>query len=785
MKRISGLNSLLSGTSFSFMRLLSLCLASYLWTASAAMAQEKPSDTLWYSAPAATWMTEALPIGGGSQGGMLFGLTGTERLQLNHNTLWSGHERDTGHYQTFGDLFVQLGHDQVSDYRRELDLDRATATVSYKHNGVTYQRTAFASHPAGVIVYRFTADKPGAYSGRLWLAAMHGADYSTEADRIALQGRIGKGLKFAANLRLLHEGGRVAADNTAAASPAEALAGVPDLRDRKLPAASLVFEKCDSLTVVVALGTDYSPDRARGWRGEDPAPLVARCVDAVTADALPKLHQEHIADYQSLYRRFRLDFGATAPELAARPTDQRLRANAEQKTSDPDLEELVVNYGRYLLIACSRPGGLPANLQGLWNDTNTPPWRCDYHSNINIEMNYWPAEPANLAEAHRVFLDYVTSQIPVYRETTRREPMFATAKRGWTIYTENGVFGGGSWKWNPPGSAWYAQHFWEHYAFSLDKTYLREVAYPVIKEVVEFWEDFLIRRPDGTLVTPKGWSPEHGPEEEGVTYDQQIIHDLFTNYIEAADALGIDKAYRDRVADMRAHLLGAKVGRWGQLQEWETDRDDPKDQHRHVSHLFALHPGRAITETGTPELFAAAKVSLNARGDGGTGWARAWKINFWARLHDGDRAYSLLRSFMNFTSGQKTEMKNSGGLYPNLLCAHPPFQIDGNFGATAGITEMLLQSHERYTDPQASAQNGYYLDLLPALPGAWPNGSVTGLRARGGFTVDLAWKDGKLATAAIRSEKGGATKVRYAGKTEDFIIPAGGSIRIGQNLTPL
>jgi alpha-L-fucosidase 2 len=348
--------------------------------------------------------------------------------------------------------------------------------------------------------------------------------------------------------------------------------------------------------------------------------------------------------------------------------------------------------------------------------------------------------------------------------------MFATAKRGWTIYTENGVFGGGSWKWNPPGSAWYAQHFWEHYAFSLDKTYLRNVAYPVIKEVVEFWEDFLVKRPDGTLVTPKGWSPEHGPEEQGVTYDQQIIYDLFTNYIEAADILGVDKAYRNRVADMRSHLLAAKVGRWGQLQEWETDRDDPKDQHRHVSHLFALHPGRAITATGTPELFAAAKVSLDARGDGGTGWARAWKINFWARLHDGDRAYSLLRSFMNFTSGQTTDMKNAGGLYPNLLCAHPPFQIDGNLGVVAGVAEMLVQSQ------------GGEIEFLPALPSAWPAGSVKGLRARGAMEVDLDWKGGRLDRARITSTGGTSAKIRYGTRVIDLKLTPGQSVTLGGNL---
>jgi len=313
---------------------------------------------------------------------------------------------------------------------------------------------------------------------------------------------------------------------------------------------------------------------------------------------------------------------------------------------------------------------------------------------------------------------------------------------------------------------------------SQDKAYLRDIAYPMLKEVCQFWEDTLVAQPDGSLVTPKGWSPEHGPTEPGVTYDQEIIYDLFTNYIQAADTLGVDKAYRDKIAEMRDKLLKPKIGRWGQLQEWQTDRDDPKDTHRHVSHLYAVYPGCQITSQ-TPKLLEAAKVSLRARGDGGTGWSRAWKINFWARFHDGDHAYLMLRKLLHYTIQEHTDMNNEGGVYPNFFDAHPPFQIDGNFGASAGVAEMLLQSQEHFTDPAAPTQDRYIIDLLPALPSAWPDGSASGLCARGGVVVDMSWKGGRLDKAILHSRDGSVTRVRYAGRQVDVKLAPSQSLVLG------
>jgi alpha-L-fucosidase 2 len=732
--------------------------------------------SLWYDKPAKDWMTEALPIGNGPMGAMLFGGTEVERIQFNELSLWSGTRmaveglddegQDLGAYQAFGDILIHLGHElaKVTDFRRELDIERAVHQVTYVYNGVRYQRTAFASHPSGVIVIQLTADRPAAYSGRVQLADMHQARIAADGSKLSSVGKLPNGFEYEAQLLVLNEGGTIAAkqDDTFSKNP----------WNIGVSATSLAFDQCDSVTLILGAGTNFLQDHTKQWLGVHPHGAVTKRVDIAAKQSVKELLEQHVKDYQSLFRRFSIDVGSTTPDLLAKTTLSRLEDYTTNKSTDPNLEALFCQFGRYLLISCSRPGSLPANLQGVWNDSNEPPWAGDYHSNINVEMNYWPAEPANLAECHRPFIDYVSSIRKVSEKNTKRK--YGNV-RGWTVQTMNNACGVSFWKWNPPGSAWYAQHLWEHFAFGRDKDYLRTTAYPVLKEVCQFWEDRLKKRPDGTLVTPDGWSPEHGPEEEGVTYDQMIIHDLFTNTIEAADVLGDDKEFRDRIAALRERLLKPKIGRWGQLQEWEADKDDPKDDHRHVSHLFALHPGRQITRATTPELAEAAKVSLNARGDQSTGWSRAWKINFWARLWDGDRAYTMLRSLLTVVSETKTIYGQSGaGVYPNLFCSHPPFQIDGNFGATAGLCEMLVQSH--------SGQ----IHLLPSLPKAWPTGKVSGLRARGGFEVDVTWKDGRLTQAVIHSKSGLPCRVVCGDKVWELTTSPGTSypLTMAQTVDP-
>jgi alpha-L-fucosidase 2 len=699
---------------------------------------------LWYSKPASDWQKEALPIGNGRLGGMIFGGTDAEHIQFNVDSLWEGDEKDTGAYQAFGDVYVELGHKDVLNYRRELDIARAVHTVSYASGQVRYKREYFSSNPAGVMVFRFSADKVGAYNAKIRLTDMHGAKVAAQKDCLTSSGALKNGLKYKAQLLVLHEGGSAKAGD-----------GVIEVAG------------ADSITLLLAADTNYLNDYAEGWRGEDPGARITGQLKAASA-RLADLQAEHVKDYRSLFDRLRLDLGRTPAAVAALPTDERLTAY-EKDVNDPELESLYFQYGRYLLISCSRPGALPANLQGLWNNSNNPPWRCDYHSNINVQMNYWPAEPTNLADCHVPFLTYISSLRQVRTKATKAN----YNARGWTVQTENNIYGGSSWRWNPPGSAWYCQHLWEHYAFGQDKEYLRKVAYPVLKEVCQFWEDRLKKRPDGTLVVPDGWSPEQGPQEEGVSYDQELVYDLFTNYVEAADALGVDKDYRTRIADMREHLLKPKIGKWGQLQEWETDRDDPKDQHRHVSHLFALHPGRQISLAKTPALAEAAKVSLTARGDGGTGWSMAWKINFWARLRDGDHALRMLHNQLRLTGSTLTKY-DGGGTFSNLFDAHPPFQIDGNFGATAGIAELLLQS-----------QAGQ-IELLPALPGQWKTGSVRGLRARGGYEVDIQWDAGRLTRAVIRGVTNPAPtcSVRYGQAVKELPLARGRQIVLDGSLQP-
>jgi alpha-L-fucosidase 2 len=694
---------------------------------------------LHYSQPAEDWQSQALPIGNGRLGAMIFGDARREHLQLNEISLWTGDEKDTGSYQNLADLWLDLAHGAPQGYERRLDIDSAIHSIQYKADGIAYRREYLASAPQQVLVLRYTADRPGAYNGTLKLADAHAARTTATGNLLTAGGKLANGLQYETAINVVNTGGRV----TASAD------------------GTLHIENVDALTIFVAAGTNYLADRAHGWRGDAPHERIDRQLRAAAAKTYADLRAAHVADYQRLFRRVSLNLGAGAGDL---PTDERL-VRYRDGAADPELEALFFQYGRYLLISSSRPGSLPANLQGLWNNSNNPPWRSDYHSNINIQMNYWLAEPTNLSECAIPFFDYVNSLRGVRAEATRQH--YANV-RGWTVQTENNIFGAGSFKWNPPGSAWYAQHFWEHYAFTRDQDFLRKTAYPVLKEVTQFWEDHLVARADGALVTPDGWSPEHGPEEPGVTYDQEIVWDLFTNYLEAAAALDVDAEYRQKVALLREKLLKPKIGAWGQLQEWPEDRDDIRDEHRHTSQLFALHPGRQISPVATPELANAAKVSLTARGDQSTGWAMAWRINFWARLLDGDHAYRLLRNLLHITGkGNNIDYGKGGGVYSNLFDTHPPFQIDGNFGATAGIAEMLLQS-------QAGE-----IHLLPALPQAWAEGSVTGLKARGNVTVDMTWKGGKLTSATLRSPVATKVAVRSNGRAQTVTLAAGQAVKVG------
>ena len=699
---------------------------------------------LWYDKPASNWEKEALPIGNGRLGGMIFGGVEREQIQFNESSLWIGDEKDTGAYQAFGDVFIDFSGQTnlpTTNYRRELDISRAIHTVAYTRGGVNFRRQYFASHPANVMVLRLTANKPGAYSGSVLLTDMHNGKIVADGNRLTSSGSLAGykfedtsptyslALDYEAQVLVVHDGGSVkAADGR------------------------IIFAGVNSLTIFINAGTDYLNERQRGWRGEHPHAPVTTQLNAAAGTSFPQLRAAHVADYQKLFDRVTLTLGNSASNL---PTDLRLM-NYTGGVRESGLETLVFQYGRYLMISSSRDA-LPANLQGLWNNSIRPPWRSDYHTDVNVQMNYWMADQANLSECFTPYARWLNS----IREVRKAETKEAFKTRGWTMHGENGVFGGSTWEWVESGSAWCMQNIWDHYAFTGDKEFLRTLAYPMMKEVCEFWQDRLKALPDGTLVAPNGFSPEHGPREDGVSHDQQLIWDVFNNTVAAAEALGVDREFRSDLAAKRDKLLAPKIGRWGQLQEWMVDRDDPKDDHRHLSHLVAVHPGSQITLQKTPALAEAARVSLNARGDVSTGWSTAWKINLWARLHDGDRAYKLIGNLLRLVGDSRMNYKDCGGLYANLFDAHPPFQIDGNFGYTAGVCEMLLQSHAGE------------IHLLPALPKAWPTGKVTGLRARGNIEVDIQWQDGKLVKATLHPKQDGLFKVRCGDKVVELKLKAG------------
>ncbi|MES1197059.1 MAG: glycoside hydrolase family 95 protein [Pseudomonadota bacterium] len=720
-----------------------------------------PLLTLWYDHPATDWEREGLPIGNGAMGAVIAGGVDADHIQFNEKTLWTGgpgsHGYDFGlppqpmtdavhraqadlarresipaqemanrlgrdrngfgSYQSFGELMIEpTVTGPVTNYRRELDIAHAVARVSYDQNGVHYLREYFASYPDHVIVVRLSADHPRSISADVRFDIPDNRSNTTHVAnaRITAAGALNdNGLRWEAQVQVQSQGGQRSASGD-----------------------HVSIRGADSIVLVMNAGTNYASNYPV-YRGANPHAAVQAHVDQASAKGYARVWADHETDFRALFDRVRLEIGQQASAL---PTDRALSAYSDGTSAqDRALEALYFQYGRYLLISSSRAGSLPANLQGVWNHVASPPWDADYHVNINLQMNYWPAEPTALPEVTAPLFDFTDALIA----PGQRAAHDIMGARGWTMFLGTnpwGFTGLISWPtafWQPEAGAWLAQHYYEHYRFTGDERFLRTRAYPVMKGAAEMWLDALVTDPrDGKLVVSPSFSPEHGDFSVGASMSQEIVFDLFTKTAEAADHVG-DTSFRDRVRAALARLdPGLRIGSWGQLQEWKSDWDDRYDDHRHVSHLFALHPGRQISPLTTPQFADAARITLRARGDGGTGWSKAWKINFWARLLDGGHAHLMLSQ----------QLKQS--TLPNLWDTHPPFQIDGNFGATAGVAEMLLQS-----------QNDE-LHILPALPSVWASGSVAGLRGRGGFTVDIRWNNGAADEVRIVAIRAGPVAVR-------------------------
>jgi alpha-L-fucosidase 2 len=785
-------------SSFKGFACAALAASVFFAGASAALGQDK---ALWFSEPAKKW-DDAQPVGNGRLGAMVFGGIAQERIQFNEDTLWTGQPHDyarptaashlkeirdliasgdTGKattvaraeflsnpvrqkaYQPFGDLNFQFeGVDGATNYRRELNLETAIDRITFSAGGTTYTRETFASYPDQVIVVRLTASQPGKLTFTLQMTSPHKLSQTKAlgADTLSLTGQVqdpvaqkagepGLGEKFESRVRLINEGGTASATDE-----------------------GFSVKNANAVTLLLSAATSFK--NFQDISG-DPGRRVEAILAKVKDKPYDQLLKAHEADYQAIFNRVKLDLGTTA--AAELPTDRRIAATRGGLAKDPALAALYFQFGRYMLISSSRGDSEPANLQGRWNELLSPPWESKYTTNINLEMNYWPAEVANMTETTEP-LWHLIDDLVISGQRTAKEHYGC---RGWVLNHNTDLWRGtapinnidGIW---PTGAAWLCTHMWEHYLFTGDKEFLAKHAYPAMKQASLFFMDFLVKDPKtGWLISTPSFSPEQGGLCAGPSMDHQLIRALMDETLESARILNIDADFAKQLADVREQVAPDQIGKEGQLQEWLEDVDKPNNNHRHMSPLWCMYPGAEVTPQ-EPKLFAAAKVLLQWRGDGSTGWSYAWRIPLWARARDGEMAFHQLDQLL----AKRTE--------PNMFDLCGPFQIDGNLGAPAGMVEMLLQSHipaKPATETPGGVMPTFNIDLLPALPKAWPTGSVSGLRARGGFEVDIAWESGKLTRATIRSLLGNPCRVRSGDEAVDLPTRKGAQYVFDAQLHPV
>ena len=747
--------------------LLPLCLVLSFCAKPKEEAQQKEEFKLMYTKAAEKW-TEALPIGNGSLGAMVFGGVAQEHIQFNEETLWRGQPHDYSnedagnyldeirqllaegkqleaqklaqqefmsvplkqvHYQPFGDIYIDFKyHTNFTNYKRVLNLNNAVSRVSYTIDNVDYTREVLSSYPDSIIAINLQASASKALNFDVWLDAVH-------EDKLVITTNHSQTLVVKVKDGVLRGISTIEIKTD----------GQIEKLDGKLQ-----ISEASTATIYLAAATNYIDFNDVS---AVPEKIVPELLAHVSNTNYEEVKAKHITDYQALYNRFQISFGDNGK--SKNPTDKRLE-DFRETPNDPQLVALYVQYARYLTIASSRPGTMPATLQGIWNDKLTPPWFSSYTTNINLEMNYWPVEMYNLSECHEPLFDLI-EDLSVTGAKVAKAHYNAD---GWIVHHNVDIWRGaapvnashhGIWL---GGAAWLSTHIWEHYLFTQDKDFLQK-RYPLMRNAALFYKQFLYEDPNtGYLISSPSNSPEIGGLVAGPTMDHQLIRALFKSTIDAANILNTDKEFSEKLNAMLPQIAPNKIGKHGQLQEWMEDRDDPNNHHRHVSHLWAVHPGNEINYEETPDLMQAAKQSLLYRGDNGTGWSLAWKINFWSRFRDGDHAYKLLHKLLS--PAERPDGKVGGGSYPNLFDAHPPFQIDGNFGGASGILEMILQSHLGK------------IELLPALPSALPEGSVSGIVARGGFELSFSWKDGKLKEVSVLSKSGKPCILKYNDKSIEF-----------------